>query len=291
MGPVASNQEDQIVNSPQISVVIPVGSIDELLIEQFDALARQDFSGPWEAIAALNTADPDAQAALEKCCDRYEFLRWVDAHEVRSASYARNVGAGSSSADLLAFCDGDDLCAPGWLTAMVAGLAEHSVVGGFLDEELLCPPKQRNWRPPATPGVLPTFLGSSYIDSANLGIRREVFEEAGGFTMNLTRGEDMAFGFELERLGYELAYLPEAVVYYRHRAGLADMLRQHYLYGIGMSEIVSRGMIPNDHQRSSGLGALKPNAQPVPNKSTVQVLRRGAIAVGRVVGLIAARRR
>ena len=279
------------MTDPKISVVIPIGAIDELLIEQFDALARQDFPGPWEAIAALNTADTAARSALEECCGRFGFLRWVDAHEVRSASYARNIGAASSSADLLAFCDGDDLCAPGWLAAMVAGLAEHCVVGGFLEEELLCPPKQRNWRPPATPGVLPTFLGSSYIVSANLGIRREVFEEVGGFTMNLTRGEDMAFGFELERLGYELAYLPEAVVYYRHRAGLADMLHQHYLYGVGMSEIVSRGLVPNEHQRSSGLGALKPNAQPVPNKSVVQILRRGAIAAGRVAGLIAAKRR
>jgi cellulose synthase/poly-beta-1,6-N-acetylglucosamine synthase-like glycosyltransferase len=192
----------------------------------------------------------------------------------------------------LAFCDGDDLVDPDWLNALTAARARGSVVGGHLEEELLSVPGQENWRPPATPGGLPSFLDHPYPVSANMGVDRLVFEKLGGFVENLTRGEDMAFGFSVSNAGETLVYAPEAIVHYRHRAGFRSMLEQHYLYGIGMSEIISRGLLPTTGGRdASGMRSLRPNGQRVERPSVAQFARRGSIAVGRVVGLIKERRR
>lgn len=277
------------MTDPVVSVVMPVGSVEPELSEQLAALASQIFAGRWELVISLNTAAESARAALAAALEPFSAevpdvpVTVADSSAVRSASHARNVGAATAAAPLLAFCDGDDIADPGWLVAMVDALARHDAVGGFLEEERLAVPGQENWRPPATPGANPSFLGHSYLVSANMGVRAEAFAATGGFDESLTRGEDIGLGWSLIRLGFELGYAPSAVMHYRHRKGLRPMLKQHYLYGRGMSEILSRHGLPDDG--GSGATLLKANGQRVEKMSAVHVLRRGSIAVGRVVGL------
>ncbi len=274
---------------PALSVVIPVGRVDSELDEQFVALAHQDVTVPWELVISLNTDDAAQRAALDATIERFVRLAGptapsvnvVDSSSTRSASHARNVGAAEASAPLLAFCDGDDIADKSWISTIYAALDEHEAVGGYLEEELLAVPGQDNWRPPATPGDNPSFLGHAFLVSANMGVRKSVFEAAGGFDVTLTRGEDIAFSWAMLRNGVELGFRSDAVMHYRHRKGLRPMLHQHYLYGIGMSEILHRHGVPGDGQPS----LLKANGQKVDNRSVVHVLRRGSIAAGRLVGL------
>lgn len=273
--------------APRVAVVIPVGALDDHLGVQLDALGAQHLDEPWELVLALNDPAAVGDPRLEELLDRVPAGRAVDASDVRSASHARNRGAAATTAELLVFCDGDDVVAPGWLAEMVTALATEPFVGGHLDEESLGIRGQEDWRPPATPGALPTFLGHPYVVSANLGVRRELFERIGGFDEDLVRGEDMAFSFAAVDLGVSPRYVPGAVVAYRHRAGLRPLLRQHYLYGQGMSQIIARGGLPAGARG----GAFRANGQPVPRRSVVHVARRAAIAAGRLRGLVAERAR
>lgn len=266
-----------------VSVVMPVGSVEPELIEQLQALSVQTFDGPWELVLSLNTAG--ARAELDEALESFTApgvdVAIVDSSAVRSASHARNVGARAAKAERIVFCDSDDIADPGWLAAMIGALEHHRAVGGFLEEDRLAVPGQDNWRPPATPGGNPSFLGHDFLVSANVGIWADEFHAAGGFDESLLRGEDIAFSWALIRRGIELGYCADAVMHYRHRKGLWPMLKQHYLYGRGMSQILARIGTPD-----GGSATLRPNGQRVEKMSTVHVLRRGAIAVGRVVGLV-----
>ncbi|MEL7155975.1 MAG: glycosyltransferase [Actinomycetota bacterium] len=277
-----------------ISVVVPVGAVDDLLPLQLRTLAAQTYRGPWELILSLNTDDPGQRDRLEQLLASVEGLPWriVDSSDQRSASHARNVGAAAAGGDLLFFCDGDDLADPGWLSALVDALdGPASAVGGHLDEDRLAIDGQAHWRPPATPGALPTFLGHPFLVSANMGVERTAFEKAGGFDTSLIRGEDIAFSWALLDHGFELAYCPDAVIHYRHRRGLVPMMRQHYLYGRGFSQILARRGVPGGDGANTGLGSLRPNGQAVTRKGLAYFCRRGSIAAGRLVGLVAERRR
>lgn len=275
--------------APVLSVIIPVGRVDAELDEQFVALAHQDIAEAWELVISLNTDDPHQRTALDATIERFVRLAGptaptvtiVDSSDVRSASHARNVGATAANAPLLAFCDGDDIADKSWTSTILTALAESDAVGGMLEEDLLAVPGQENWRPPATPGDNPRFLGHPYLVSANMGVHKTVFEAAGGFDVSLTRGEDIAFSWAMIRNGVTLTFRADAVMHYRHRKGLRPMLRQHYLYGIGMAEILHRHGVPGE--QSTNL--LKANGQKVDNRSAVHVLRRGSIACGRLVGL------
>jgi GT2 family glycosyltransferase len=273
--------------APEVSVIIPVGQVDEDLASQLDTLVAQTFAQPWELICSLNTDDKVERLALEELLRLRPALagRIVDSSDLRSASHARNVGAAAARGSLLVFCDGDDLAEPNWLDELVDALAGAGAVGGHLEEDLLAIPGQEDWRPPATPGGLPTFLGHPFLVTANMGLRREAFEKIGGFDTSLVRGEDVALSWDLTTNGIDLGYAPRAVIHYRHRKGLRPMMRQHYLYGRGFSQILARRGQPGG-TGSTGLRALKPNGQAVSKIGPVYFLRRGSIAVGRVVGLL-----
>lgn len=281
-----------MTSSPAVSVVIPAGAVDDLLTKQLAAVLSQDLGGStFEVVVSLNMSDPDAvRTATDRIAGLGDArLRTVDSSDVRSASHARNVGARAASAPLLAFCDADDIVRAGWLRALVGALGDHPVVGGrlveFADRGEL--PK---WRPPATPDGLPTFVGIPYLVSANMAITREAFEAVGGFDETLTRCEDVAISWQLIKRGYTPTFLGDAVVDYRVRGSVTTMLRQHYLYGIGMSEVLLRIGRPGD-EGGSGRSLLRPNNQPGGLRSPIGILRKAAIGAGRVVGMLKERRR
>lgn len=221
-------------------------------------------------------------------------MRAIDSSQVRGAAHARNAGAREALGDLLVFCDADDVVRPGWLANLTAALvgdtARFDAVSGlcvdFTDEG-----DAPKWLPPPPTNALPTFLGVPYLLSGNLGVKRSVFEMAGGFDETLTRCEDIALSWQFLRKGVPIGFEPSAILDYRIRASVPKMLRQHYHYGIGMSEVLIRHGRPGEDGATGAGTLLRPNNSKGGLRSPVAVLRKLAIATGRVVGMVRERRR
>ncbi len=274
-----------------ISVVMPAGGVDQHLASQLESLEIQDFEGAWELVVVLNSDSSQEADKLQKLLDKFDLNgRLVVAAQKRSAAYARNVGVESAQAKVVAFCDADDICEPNWLRMLTGGLTEESkhVVGGHLAETQLSVEGQEHWRPPATPGALPTYLDVPYLVSANMAMPTKAFFDAGTFDESLTRCEDIALSWKLIDAGYELRYSAEAIVHYRHRKGLKKLLQQHYLYGLGFSELLSTYSIPGQNAQKTGSfgNKLRSNNARVEHRSIIHYSRRGAIAAGRLVGML-----
>lgn len=272
-----------------VAVVIPVGTYDEHLEPQLRSVLGQRCRVPFEVVLSVNSADLAVVSAVRDLVDRggVDHVRLVDSSDVLGAAHARNVGAGSSDAPRVAFCDADDLVHDGWLAALMEGLDEFDAVTGnvvdvFPDE------RSAKWHPPATPGGLPRFLGREYVLTGNLGVRREAFDAVGGFDESLTRCEDIALGWALTHAGFTIGYTDRAVIDYRHRAGLRAMLRQHFYFGRGMSEVLDRYGVPDDDGFSSAAGwrSLRPNGQRAQRRTVGGIVRRGALASGRISGIL-----
>ena len=113
----------------------------------------------------------------KRWADRHEHVRWFDADTAPGASGTRNPRREPPGGTRLAFCDADDLVQPDWLAALAQALGDAEVVAGIFDFWSL------NGRPNLPPvaaamqqfGFLPAGL------SANLAVRRDAFEEVGGF--------------------------------------------------------------------------------------------------------------
>jgi GT2 family glycosyltransferase len=279
------------VTEPAVSLVMPMGAVDEFVSAALDAVDRLVTTFPFEFIVSLNSPDPVQRQKLATLVSAMKRpARIVDSSDRRGASHARNAGAAAALAPVLAFCDSDDIVRPNWLERIVAGLEGYEAVGGHL-EEFAASRWVKGVRPPATPGELPTYLGVPYLVSANLAVYRSWFEKVGGFDETLHRCEDIALGWDLIRDGARLGFIADAIVEYRTRDGLHALLKQHYHYGRGMTEVLTRRGVPAVDGVAKPTSVFAANKQKGGKGSAMRFVRRSYIAVGRAHGLLTERQR
>lgn len=109
---------------PSVCVVIPTHDRPELLRRAIRAVLAQDYDGPLEVIVVHDGSEPDPSNAHAGPRP----VRVVANDRVRGLSGARNTGILASGADLIAFCDDDDLWRPPKLSTQVACLGPDAVM-------------------------------------------------------------------------------------------------------------------------------------------------------------------
>jgi glycosyltransferase involved in cell wall biosynthesis len=219
--------EREAGDRPLISVVVPVRNGMPWIERQLQALSAQELTEEWEAVVADNGSEDGTGACVRLWSARDPRFRLVDASAQRGAGAARNAGVRAARGSMVAFCDADDVVGPGWLSALVAALAESDVVGGVFDFGSLNGRGSSRPVPAATRqlGFLPFAL------AANLAVRRDAFKAVGGFCEPLPVGEDVDLSWRMQLTGYRFAVTAGAVVAKRdHPSGRAT-LRAAWAYG------------------------------------------------------------
>jgi glycosyltransferase involved in cell wall biosynthesis len=207
-----------------IGVVVPVHNAEATLPELLASLARQGHDEPYEVIV-VDDASTDASVAVAK-----DFARQLPvvicAEATRRGSAAvRNIGAARTSAEVLAFCDADDVVHEDWLRALGPAMRRHPLVAGAV--HLL------NTDGVIDPAGLTAYYGHlPWSMTANLAVRREAFAEAGGFAEELRTGYDADLCWRLAARGVALAHEPSAIVLKRDRVGAMATFRQYLTYGL-----------------------------------------------------------
>jgi glycosyltransferase involved in cell wall biosynthesis len=194
---------------------------------QLLALSSQEASIGWEVIVADNGSKDGTRACVERLAERDSRIHLVNASAGRGAAAARNIGVRAARGSLLAFCDADDVVRPGWLASMWTALADADLVAGVFDFGILEGEPTALPVPAATRqlGFLPFGL------SANLAVRREVFEAVHGFCEDLSPEEDVDLCWRLQLVGFRFAVAADAVVEKRERAAGLPTFRAAWAYG------------------------------------------------------------
>ncbi|GAC1316786.1 MAG: hypothetical protein NVSMB25_03190 [Thermoleophilaceae bacterium] len=214
---------------PDVCVVIPARDAAETIGLALEALDNQILDGDHEVIV-VDDGSRDTTAAVAGA----RGARVVAHASARGSAAARNAGAAASRAPLLAFLDADCRPEPGWLAAGLAALRGTDLAQGVVlpvaDAEL--GPLDR---------TLVVAGASGLFESANLFVRRDAFERAGGFPELLQGalpgllpglaeghfGEDVLFGWRVRRSGLRTVVAESAIV--RHEVtprGPREFLRE-----------------------------------------------------------------
>jgi glycosyltransferase involved in cell wall biosynthesis len=252
--PPAGEPASRLTDPVELSVVIPARDAAAVLPDQLDALSAQRWEGCWEVVVAVEAGPDDGTAdVVGRYAEAWPRLRVVDAPAGGGPGSSRNVGSAAAAGSALAFCDADDVVAPGWVAAMGEALRQHEFVTGPLELDRLNPEWLAATRGRSEERGLPTFYGVfPFAHGNNLGLRRAVWERLGRFDEDFPNGaDDIEFGMRAWRGGVAVQFVPDAVVHYRYRRRPGDLWRQGLTYGR------SRPLV---RRRLKELGAPAPSA-------------------------------
>lgn len=216
-----------------ISVIIPVRD-DEAGLRTTLASLQACLEGQEDAeVIVCNDGGGEAISAIAR---QYGCREAKLSH--RAGSYAaRNAGVRISRGDLLAFLDADQRVSPRWLKAGLAGLTESDYVGGHVSVET--PDDSGSWhryeKANAFP-VLEYLKTMSFAPTANLFVRREVFDAVGPFCDRLQSGGDWEFGTRVAAAGFRQAYCSDAVSYHASR-GFGSQLTKIRRVATGAADV------------------------------------------------------
>jgi glycosyltransferase involved in cell wall biosynthesis len=215
---------------PQISAIICTHNRAAYLGAAIDSLLAQDFVAEFEIIVVDNAS---TDATKQVIADRppHPRLRYIY-EPTLGLSVARNTGAKTAQAAILAYLDDDAVASPQWLTVFYRAYQANeklAIAGGrvsLLWAEGVQPPRWLSARLAGNLGAYDLGQSMTLIEQPqltprglNYSIRRSFLDQVGGFDVNLGRvGKNLLSNEELHMTemalerGWQVAYLPDAHV-------------------------------------------------------------------------------
>jgi GT2 family glycosyltransferase len=220
---------------PAVSVVMPFAGDAARAHAAASVLGALDMSDGDELILVDNSGTAPALPAIT-------VLR---ASAERSPAHARNVGAEHATKEWILFLDSDCRAPAGLIDAYFSAPIDDRI--GALAGEVLpaMDGKPLAARYAAARGFLSQqqHLAHPYRPravAANLLVRRQAFEQIGGFYEGLRAAEDTDFSWRLQQAGWRLDLRPQAAVEHSYRASVSDLRRQWRGYAAGRAWLARR---------------------------------------------------
>ena len=225
------------------SIIVPVFNRPDEVDELLESLCSQTLKDFEVIIVEDGSKNP-----CKDVCDKYAGV--LDLHyyykENSGPGQSRNYGAERAKGDWLIVLDSDVVLPPNYMAAANSTLSTLNSklnISAFGGPDAAHPdftPVQKaisysmtsffttggirggsSHRSGGTRGALDKFFPRSY----NMGIRREVYQELGGFS-KMRFGEDIDFSYRIVEAGYKTALIPEAWVWHKRRTDFRKFFRQ-----------------------------------------------------------------
>jgi mycofactocin glycosyltransferase len=217
---------------PAVSVIVPFAGADadlDALVARLGALGR----GPEDELIVADNRPRPAPGERGP-------VRVLDAAGVRSPAFARNAAARAAHGEWLVFVDADTTPRAGLLEAYFTPFPEDTVgvLGGGIEDVAARPTLVARYiarREKMDPRHALGHPHRPFFQTANCAVRREAFEQAGGFDPGARAAEDADLCWRLEEAGWRLEARPGAVVEHHARETLGGLLHQLAVHGAGVA--------------------------------------------------------
>lgn len=177
---------------------------------------------------------------------------------------AQNVAVRTAAGEAILFTDDDVLVDPHWLTEMVGALALGGPRTAVTGRVLATAEEVTGGRAIAlATGTEPTVhrgrLRRDVLSGNSMGFFRSAFAECGLFDERLGTGSrfgsasDNDFGYRLLRAGYEIRYVPQAILYHRARRTSRELAKANRDYGRGQGAFLAKHALAGDRFMASRL--------------------------------------
>ena len=234
-------KESSEIKYPFVSIIVIAKEVSSYLPECIESCLALDYPG-FEIIFL-----PDEEANLN-----YKDVSVVPTGETGPAM-KRNIGVKEAKGEIAAFIDDDVFPAKDWLKEAVRNFADAEVaaVGG----PAVTPDKDDVMQKTSGLVYSSKLVSGEYayryikgarkevedFPSCNLIVRKNIFEQLGGFNTSFWPGEDTALCLEItKKLRKKIIYEPEALVYHHRRRLFKEHLKQVTSYAKHRGYFVKR---------------------------------------------------
>ena len=227
------------------SIIVPVynrpDEVDELL-ESLSNQTQKDFE--------VIIVEDGSVKPCKDVCDKYANILALHYYAKGNSGpgQSRNYGAVRAQGDYLIILDSDVVLPEGYMEAVDRSVASSGAAafGGPDAAHPSFTPIQK-----AISYSMTSFfttggirggkakLDKFYPRSFNMGIRKDVYLQLGGFS-KMRFGEDIDFSYRIVEAGYKTALLPDAWVWHKRRTDFRKFFRQVFNSGIARINLEKR---------------------------------------------------
>ncbi len=227
------------------SIIVPVFNRPDEVDELLESLSNQTLKD-FEVIIVEDGSEKNCKDV----CDKYADILVLHyyAKENSGPGQSRNYGAERAGGDYLLILDSDVVLPENYLQAVEDTLREAATeaFGGPDAAHPSFTPVQK-----AISYSMTSFfttggirggkakLDKFYPRSFNMGIRRDVYLQLGGFS-KMRFGEDIDFSYRIVEAGYQPRLFPKAWVWHKRRTDFRKFFRQVYNSGIARINLEKR---------------------------------------------------
>lgn len=234
--------------NPNVSVIMPTYNRPERLKLAVESILSQNEDTPFELIVVDDGSDNESQMEYLSKLERDYSKVKVNRQRNSGPATARNYGWRSSNGEIILFTDDDCLVSPNWVTDLVDAFEPGigAVGGPFVPHESHLHSsmfaKYHRWQ--AEDMYRPIEQSRTQKDplphgiTANIGYRRSVLEEVGGFdeSFPVAGGEDADLIRRVSSIGYSFKYVP-VPVYHNDLYTLETFIKRSYNRGKGLHHL------------------------------------------------------
>ncbi len=224
-----------------LDIIIPVFNDAKGLKDTLSSLQDLESPYPFNVIVA----NDGGGNAISRIVEQFS------ANEVRLpgnvGSYAaRNAAAFNGNSEILAFLDADQKVDIKWLSQGVSALAEADYAGGMVTVVPSNPKDAWQIRDKLRSFPVEECLRfRHFAPTANLFVKRQVFELIGGFNGNLRSSGDVDFGERVYLAGFRQTYCAMARTYHPARIKTQQLRKSRRIgYGITDKKIIANQWHP-----------------------------------------------
>jgi glycosyltransferase involved in cell wall biosynthesis len=237
----------------KVSVIIPVFNNPDGLKKVLESLVEQDFpKDQYEIIVADNCSTDESLDVAHEYTENYpDLVKYVIEGKIQSSYAARNKGIIIAKGEILAFTDSDCDPVECWLREGCKSFKENnaSMVAGEIEFTFKnSEPNIWEYFDAATKLNQKSYVeNAGFGATANLFVRKLMFDKYGLFLSQLKSGGDYEFGRRLTQSGELLLFTEKALVYHPARSCFRSKFSKSKRIAEGQRILTKRGLL--DHGR------------------------------------------
>lgn len=216
------------------SIIIPVYNRPEEVNELLRSLSQQSVLD-FEVIVVEDGSVKDCRAVVDSWAHGLPSIHYIYIPN-SGPSRARNEGVRLARGEYVIILDSDVVLPSDYLNAVSKGLERTGAdaFGGPDAASADFSPMQRAISYAMTSTLTTGGIRGGCANamerfkprSFNMGCRRSLFEDLGGFSEDMRYGEDIDFSLRMFERGARVCLFPEAYVYHKRRASLSEFFTQ-----------------------------------------------------------------